>query len=143
MKKVLIFTVIGVLLSLGFSSSAFCARGGGHSGGGHFSGGHFRGGHFGHFGGPRVFIGGYFGSPYYPYYYPYGYPYSYPYPYPDPYYPQADTQPPVYAEPEQDSYWYYCQDPRGYYPYVESCPGGWTRVVPTPPPQPGREGTVK
>ena len=43
------------------------------------------------------------------------------------------------AEPQEDSYWYYCQDAQGYYPYVKSCPGGWTRVVPTPP-QPGKEG---
>ena len=39
---------------------------------------------------------------------------------------------PVYIEPEQPFYWYYCQDPQGYYPYVESCPSGWMRVVPTP-----------
>ena len=31
---------------------------------------------------------------------------------------------------EQESYWYYCQDPPGYYPYVKSCPGGWMKVVP-------------
>ncbi len=34
-----------------------------------------------------------------------------------------------------DDYWYYCETPRGYYPYVRSCPGGWMRVVPdTVPP---------
>lgn len=31
--------------------------------------------------------------------------------------------------------WYYCEQSRGYYPYVKSCPGGWKRVSPTPPPQ--------
>ena len=30
--------------------------------------------------------------------------------------------------------WYYCQDPPGYYPYVQDCPGGWTTVAPTPAP---------
>ena len=73
---------------------------------------------------------------YYPY--PYYYPYSDPYPY-YPNYPNAVAEPPAYAEPEQDSYWYYCQAPQGYYPYISSCPGGWTRVVPTPP-QSGKEG---
>jgi hypothetical protein len=34
---------------------------------------------------------------------------------------------------EQPGYWYYCEDPKGYYPYVESCPQGWRRVAPTPP----------
>ena len=31
--------------------------------------------------------------------------------------------PPVY-------YWYYCQDPAGYYPYVPVCPTGWILVAP-------------
>lgn len=46
-------------------------------------------------------------------------------------------QPPVYTQPEQpqaEAYWYYCQDPQGYYPYVKSCPGGWMKVVPNPAP---------
>ena len=34
----------------------------------------------------------------------------------------------------QSDYWYYCQNPQGYYPYVNSCPGGWMKVVPQPPP---------
>lgn len=29
--------------------------------------------------------------------------------------------------------WYYCEAPKGYYPYVASCPGGWRPVSPTPP----------
>jgi hypothetical protein len=32
-------------------------------------------------------------------------------------------------------YWYYCPDPQGYYPYVNQCPKGWMKVVPTPPGQ--------
>ncbi|HWU36839.1 MAG TPA: hypothetical protein VN203_04270, partial [Candidatus Acidoferrum sp.] len=80
------------------------------------------------------------GYPYYPY--P-----SYPYPdYPYPYYggPPAvvQQQPPVYiqqepqAQTQQPTYWYYCQNPQGYYPHVQQCPGGWMTVVPptTAPP---------
>ena len=146
MKKVVIVILIGVLLSLGLSSGALYARGGGHGGGGHFGGGHFGGGwhgggYHGYYGGWRggAWWGWYgfgpgWGYPYaYPYYYPYGYPYSYPYPAPYPTYPNAYAQPPAYSEPEQPFYWYYCQDPQGYYPYVTSCPGGWISVVPTPP----------
>jgi len=87
-----------------------------------------------------VFIGpGYWwGSPYWwgaPYpYYPY-YPYYYGAP------PTVVQQAPqVYVQPEaqaQPSYWYYCQNPQGYYPYVQQCPGGWMTVVPpTAPPAP-------
>ena len=152
MKKLVVVIVLGICLSLALYSSAFCAPGGGHAGGGHFSGGgrfggsHFHGGHFHHFGGPRVFIGGYFGFPYYyPYWaYPSYYPRPYYYPYydPYPYYPYADAEPPVYGESQQDYYWYYCKDPQGYYPYVTSCPGGWMSVVPTPP-RPGEEDMIK
>jgi hypothetical protein len=39
--------------------------------------------------------------------------------------------PQVYLQPEsQPSYWYYCQNPQGYYPYIQQCPGGWLQVVP-------------
>ena len=130
MKKrsmlVIVVILLGLLVALpSVSDAREGGQGGGHFGGGFHGGGHFGGG--GHFrGGPRVFVDGFFGFPYYAY--PYGY-YSYGYPY----YPDAYAQPPVYSEPEQAYYWYYCQDPQGYYPYVKSCPGGWTRVVPTPP----------
>jgi peptidoglycan-associated lipoprotein len=132
MKKVVVIVVIGVLLSLGLSSGALSAQGGGHAGGGRHGGGHH--GYYGGWRGGPFYRGWYgfgpwWGYPYaYPYYYPYGYPYS---PYPS--YPNAYTEPPAYNEPEQPSYWCYCQDPQGYYPYVASCPGGWMRVVPTPP----------
>jgi len=46
--------------------------------------------------------------------------------------PPAVAPAPVYAE---QSGWYYCYNPAGYYPYVPSCPSGWTRVEPTPPGQ--------
>jgi hypothetical protein len=125
MKKVVVI-IIGLFVCLGFFSGAVYAQ---HHG--RFHGGGFHGG------GPRVSIHGYFG---FPFYYPYrGYPYYYPYAYPELY---INTEPPVNIEPQQTYYWYYCGDPKGYYPYITSCPGGWTRVVPTPPP-PGKEGVVK
>jgi hypothetical protein len=151
MKKIAVIIAIAALVLLGLYSGVFCAQGGhsggGHSGGGHSQGGHYGGGHYYHGGGPRVFIGGYFGFPYYTYpygYYRYGYPYYYPYPYTYPYpnYPSTYVEPPVYLEPEQPSYWYYCRDSQAYYPYVTSCPSGWTKVVPTPPP-PREEGEVR
>lgn len=37
--------------------------------------------------------------------------------------------------PAPESYWYYCADPQGYYPYVKSCPLGWQKVAPSVPPQ--------
>jgi len=62
-------------------------------------------------------------------------PYAYPY-----------VPPPVVAQPvpqtyiqqtpqptgelEAESYWYYCAESRGYYPYVGECPEGWMTVVP-------------
>ena len=62
------------------------------------------------------------------------------YPYPYYYAPPPviiQQQPPVYVQPQQpeDTYWYYCPDPQGYYPYIRECPGGWMKVVPdeTPP----------
>ncbi len=29
-------------------------------------------------------------------------------------------------------YWYYCEDPPGYYPYIQQCNGPWEPVPPTP-----------
>ena len=43
--------------------------------------------------------------------------------------------PRVYVEaPPPPVYWYYCENPRGYYPYVSQCPSGWRAVSPTPAP---------
>ncbi len=60
---------------------------------------------------------------------------SYPYPpvvvAPTPVYVQPS--PPVAAQPSPPQYWYYCDSAQAYYPYVQQCPGGWRRVVPTPP----------
>jgi hypothetical protein len=46
-----------------------------------------------------------------------------------------EQQPPVYIQQDPPAqYWYYCQNPQGYYPHVQQCPGGWMQVVPSPPP---------
>lgn len=105
--------------------------GGWHGGGGGYHGG--RGG-WGWYGGGGVIVGpGFWG----PWWYGGGYPY-----YSDPYYaapPVAVQQDPsVYlqqsqSQPQQPNYWYYCQNPQGYYPYVQQCSGGWMTVVPQPP----------
>lgn len=47
----------------------------------------------------------------------------------------AAPPPPVTPAPAAESYWYYCSDPQGYYPYVKSCPLGWQKVAPAVPPQ--------
>ena len=87
-------------------------------------------------GGPRVFFGIGVG-PVFPPYPVYPYP-LYPYPYPAP--PVIVEQPPPVivqspppAPPPQ--YWYYCEDPKGYYPYVPQCPRGWMQVVPRTSPE--------
>jgi hypothetical protein len=82
--------------------------------------------------GPRVFVGPRFYGGYYPFYpYYYGYPYPY-YDYPPP---VVVTPPPtdyVQRAPSTpvSGYWYYCQDPAGYYPTVAACPSGWVQVAP-------------
>jgi len=58
-------------------------------------------------------------------------------------YPPVVVAPPVYVQPPPQvfvqpppppqAYWYYCDNPQGYYPYVQQCPGGWRQVVPSPP----------
>ena len=81
------------------------------------------------FGGPLWSYPAY--SPYYSYY-PYG-PY---YPYPS----QTiviQSSPTRYIEKNENSdtrqYWYYCPNPKGYYPYVQKCNVNWQKVIPFPP----------
>jgi len=85
----------------------------------------FHGGH----GGVGVFIGPGWGpgwwGPYYPYY-PY---YAAP---PVVIQQQPDTYIQQTPQAEEPSYWYFCKDPKGYYPYVKKCPKGWLKVVPSP-----------
>lgn len=96
---------------------------------------HHRGGYF------RPGFGFYFGAPLYPRpFYP-AYPYYPNYPYYPPEIITIPVQPPVYIERERsesqntplaEGYWYYCNDPAGYYPYVKDCSSGWQPVEPTP-----------
>jgi hypothetical protein len=79
------------------------------------------------------------------YYAPYAaYPYPYPYAYPQPVYvpatpavavvqpaPAAPAPAPVAAAQAQS--YYYCNSPKGYYPYVRSCQHAWQMVPMTPP----------
>lgn len=140
MKNMKLLCGIVLLVGINISGQALAGsrHGGGH--GGYVYAGHRHSGH-GHVG-----IGFYFGVPYgYPYYPPYYYPYYYP--------PVvvAPAQPPVYIEQgapssyippdiaapaESDYYWYHCDKPDAYYPYIKECPGGWKKVTPTPPTRP-------
>lgn len=60
---------------------------------------------------------------------------------PPAYYPEpAYIAPYVYSPPAvaapaapAQAWWYHCSNPEGYYPYVTTCPSGWTRVSPVPP----------
>jgi hypothetical protein len=116
----------------GSGHAASHAVGGGFHAGGHGWGGHGWGGHDGHgwYGG---YGWGFYGYPYF------GWPYAYDYYDPsdygdDPYF-SADDGPPQ-AGPQQQP-WYYCDAPKGYYPYVRTCSHNWRPVAPTPPPPPG------
>ncbi len=108
------------------------AGAGGFHGGGSFHGGagfHGGGGFHGHGFHGRSHGSVFIGAPiiFGPGYYPYGYAYPYedvPFAYGDP--DAADLEP-------QDSganYSYYCRNPAGYYPDVQTCPSGWLQVVP-------------
>jgi hypothetical protein len=86
----------------------------------------------------RVFVGigipfgvpfGWYGAPYF--YAPPVYAYWPPAPVYVPPPVQYVVPPAVQAAPAVQ-YWYYCGKPKGYYPYVKACPGGWRQVQPKP-----------
>jgi hypothetical protein len=113
------------------SAPAAAQRGGGHGGGGWHGGGW-------HGGGWGWGIGVGFYDPWWPGYYgpgPYGY---YPY-YGDP--PVTVIQQPMAVAPQQapaPATYYYCDEPAGYYPYVQNCGKPWRPVPAVPqgaPPQ--------
>jgi hypothetical protein len=91
--------------------------------------------HADHFRG-RIWIGPGWGPGWYdrPYYYPYPYVVEQPTVIVQP--SEAYSQPAPQQPAPADSYWYYCRNPQGYFPYVKSCPEGWMKVVPTPPQPP-------
>ncbi|MEP7180705.1 MAG: hypothetical protein ABI886_00790 [Betaproteobacteria bacterium] len=129
------------------NSSSNGYRHGGYAGG-YYGRGYYGRGWYGGWWGPSV--GVYFGGPGYwggwadPWYY--GYPYAYGYPYggaPASVYvaPDAATTyvepapaPPAIAAPQSPAapptLWFYCTDPAGYYPYVQSCTNAWMSVDP-------------
>jgi hypothetical protein len=143
MKKALcMFLGIGVLLCAITLTVYAGDRGSSHGGkgsyhgdkGSYYGGGHYHGGSSWR---TSIWIGPGWGG-WTPWWGPAYYPYRYPYYYPNyPYYPEPPVviqqQPPVYVQPEEQ-YWYYCQNPEGYYPYIKKCPGGWLKVVPSTPP---------
>lgn len=119
-------------------------RGGGYHGDDHHGGSYYRGGHGGGWNGYwgiSVGVPGGWGAWPYPYAYGIGYPYPYAYgAYPVQrviesrvYVPEAAPQ--VYvsrepAAPATPNYWFYCEDPAGYHPYVQQCNRTWLLVVP-------------
>lgn len=142
----LVAIVVVFFLILGAGTALARGEGQGHWGQGHDGrgfAGHDFGGHHGHGFRGDIWIGTgwypWWGWGGYPYYYPYYNPYYYPYY--DPYYydrePVIIERAPYEYEAQQPQpatryYWYFCNEPKGYYPYVRSCPGGWMKVLPKP-----------
>lgn len=136
----------GVASGGGGGSHSGSRHSGGYHGGGHSYGGH-RGGHYG------GYYGGWYGSGFYwgwPWYaaWPGAYWGVYPgYGYYGPYaaYPAYEPPPTVYVEPPASGaispvpapapkvLWYYCNEPAGYYPYVQECNAPWVKVIPPAP----------
>jgi hypothetical protein len=121
-----------------FRGSGDFARNGNFHGNDRFHDGHFHGDD--HFHG-AVIVGwpwfGWYGTwPYYdPFYYPYGYYYpstDYTYAVGSSDYAPLSTQGAV-SEPPHELYWYYCDDPDGYYPYVRNCNHDWQAIPAQPP----------
>lgn len=132
----LMYLVIGLFVIL--ASNSVWARGGhSHShlsiGLGYYGPGYYGGYGYGGYG-----FGGYGMSGFgYPFYYPpsYYYPPQVIVPTTPPVYIQQQQSQPAQSAQPQTNYWYYCQNPDGYYPYVKNCPGGWLQVAPQPPGQ--------
>lgn len=114
------FPLILAMLAVPVTAAAQHHDGGRHHGGGaHWR---FRGG------------GPYWGPAYWGWPYPWGWPYGVYDPPPVTYvYPPP---PAVVLQPQSapTGYWYYCGNPRGYYPHVQNCLTAWRPVPVTPPP---------
>jgi hypothetical protein len=121
MKNTVCLIIVVLVFLFASSIPGYTADGGGHHGGGGYHGSW----HGSIWIGPGWWPG--WSPAYYPYYYSYY-----------PYYPETPAviqqQPSVYVQPKEQYYWYFCQKPVGYYPYVKECPGGWLKVVPPAPP---------
>jgi hypothetical protein len=123
MRKLAMACIAAFALLGGIEAANAQMHGGSHGGGFHggsgpHSGG-FHGGGFHRHSHSNFFIGApiIFGPGYY-------YPYGYFYPYGDP--DAAEVEP----QDSGSNYWYYCPNPAGYYPDVQTCPSGWLQVVP-------------
>jgi len=129
-RRVAAVSLFAIALLLVTAVPSHAWGGGGHGGHGGGHGGH--GGHgFGHHHGFR----GHGGCCWGPYWWDYPPPY---YPY-YPYYsyyaaPVIVQEPPVYVEPPAppESYWYYCESSKAYYPNVPMCAEAWIKVPPRP-----------
>ncbi len=127
MKRIKVAGLVFILFGIMASVPVF-ARGG--HGGGHYGG---WGGHRGYYSGMGLGLGlgyglGYYGGSYYAPYY------NYP-----PSVITVPVAPPVYIQQAPPvvqqypaGYWYYCNNPQGYYPYIKQCSGGWQQVDPMP-----------
>lgn len=133
--------LLAVPVSIDIAQAAPSGHSGGwsHGGGPHGSWGGGRGGWHGGWGG--WYGGVYLGGPYWPYYDPYFWDLYYYPPYPGDYYgyppdyaPSAPPPSSGQAPPMQS--WYFCHDPKGFYPYVQSCKSGWQAVPAVPPDAP-------
>lgn len=117
------FAVLAVAAFAALASGVAWAHGGrGHARVGVYFGGPVIGGYWGPYYAPRPWIAPpvYYVDPYGPTYYG----------------PPAVAAPTVYIEraaPDASAYWYWCADPQGYYPTVQTCPGGWQPVAPQAP----------
>lgn len=155
MKQIKVLCLVIALIGSMTANCAWARGGGGHGGGfggrygGGFGGSHYGGGFGGHYGGGRGYghgnygygglglgLGLAYGLGYYGGYGYGGYPY---YNYP-PTVVTVPVAPPVYiqqtpqvVQQNPSGYWYYCNNPEGYYPYIKQCPNGWQQVEPTPP----------
>jgi hypothetical protein len=126
MKQIKVVCLFVVLIAF-ITANAAWARGG--HGGGHYGGW----GHGGHYSGLGLALGlgyglGYYGNSYYSPYYAY-----------PPTVVTVPVAPPVYIQQAPPvtqqypvGYWYYCNDPQGYYPYIKQCPNGWQQIEPIP-----------
>ena len=118
-------TLLALIASMASATAWAEHRGGFHHGGGHR-------GHIGVFIGAPLFWPWYYPPAYYPYsYYPYSYPPVVVTPSPPPVYVERSDQ--EFAPAPQAQFWYYCENPQGYYPTVRECPVGWQQVPARPP----------
>ena len=116
--------IAALIVAVAMSASAD-AVGHPRGGGGHW---HGHGGWHGHVG---LFVGVPLGAALYPY----NYPQVVTVPAPQVVYvEQSPTLPgSIASAPLPAGWWYYCPNPAGYYPYVQSCLQPWQAVAPRPP----------